>query len=471
VRVEIEREIVALDIEKIDFDDKELLKRLFLLLLNRIELQAHEIQHLRNENQLLKDEIAHLKGEKGKPKIPPNVPPREKSPKPVKPKKWSKSSKNPEIKIDREVHIGVDKSILPPDSVYVGERKVVIQNIVIKTDNIAYYLQRYYSRSLNKVFEADLPEDVKGSQFGAGLKSIVAYLHYKCRVPQNKIFDLITDTGVVISEGTISNILTNDKANEFFAERMSILEAGMLKSKYLQADESGARHQGRNCYLHVICNDMFSYFTIKDRKNRSTIYEILGLEDGAKLEIPFVTDGAKQYLEVSKHHAKCWIHEIRHYKKLVPFLDHHRSLLDNVMDQLWGLFDLLNRYKNHPDKSLRVVIEWKFNWLFSRRTGYTDLDERLASTDANRDELLKVLDYPFIPIHNNAAEIAIREGVIKRKISYGTRSELGKRAWENMFSIMDTCRKQDVNFFHYLNGIFSSRDNFPRLADLIYNTV
>ena len=467
----IEREIIDLDVEKIDFDDKELLKRLFLLLLNRIELQAQEIKLLREQIQLFKDENAHLKGEKGKPKIPPNVPPREKSPKTVKPKKWSKSSKNPEIKIDREVHIEVDKSILPSDAVYIGERKVVTQNIVIKTDNVAYYLQRYYSRSLNKVFEAELPEDIKGSQFGAGLKSIVAYLHYKCRVPQNKIFDLITDVGIVISEGTISNILTNDKANEFFAERMSILEAGMIKAKYLQADESGARHQGRNCYLHVICNDMFSFFTIKDSKSKSTIREILGLEDGAKLEIPFVTDGAKQYLEVSKRHAKCWIHEIRHYKKLVPFLDHHRSLLDNVMDQLWRLFDLLNRYKNHPGKSLRVVIEWKFNWLFSRRTGYTDLDERLASTEANRDELLKVLDYPFIPIHNNAAEIAIREGVIKRKISYGTRSELGKRAWENMFSIMDTCRKQDVNFFHYLNGIFSSRDNFPRLADLIYNTV
>jgi len=132
VRVEIEREIVALDIEKIDFDDKELLKRLFLLLLNRIELLAKENQLLREENQLLKDEIAHLKGEKGKTKIPPNVPPREKSPKTVKPKKWSKSSKNPEIKIDREVHIVVDKSILPLDSVYVGERKVVIQNVTIQ---------------------------------------------------------------------------------------------------------------------------------------------------------------------------------------------------------------------------------------------------------------------------------------------------------------------------------------------------
>jgi hypothetical protein len=472
VKWEIEREIINLDIEKIDFDDKELLKRLFLLLLNRIELQAREIQLLREQNQLLKDENAYLKGEKGKPKIPPNVPPRDKSPKTVKSKKWSKSSKKSDIKINREVHIEVDKTILPSDAVFVGERKVVIQNIVIKTDNVAYYLKRYYSRSLNKVFEAELPEDVKSSQFGAGLKSIVAYLHYKCRVPQNKIFDLLTDIGVVISEGTISNILTSDKANEFFAERISILEAGMLKSKYLQADESGARHRGRNCYLHVICNDMFSFFTIKDNKSRSTIHEILGLEYHEKLEIPFVTDdGARQYLDVSKRHAKCWIHEIRHYKKLMPFLDHHRSLLDKVMDQLWGLFDLLIRYKNHPDKSLRVIIEWKFNWLFSRRTGYTDLDERLASTDANRDGLLKVLDYPFIPIHNNAAEIAIREGVVKRKISYGTRSEMGKRAWENMFSIMDTCRKQEVNFFHYLNGIFSSRNDLPKLANLIYNTV
>ena len=68
------------------------------------------------------------------------------------------------------------------------------------------------------------------------------------------------------------------------------------------------------------------------------------------LEIPFVTDGARQYLDVSNRHAKCRIHEIRRYKKLMPFLDqlmpfldHHRSLLDKVMDQIWGLFDLLNR--------------------------------------------------------------------------------------------------------------------------------
>jgi hypothetical protein len=56
VRDTIEREILALDVEKIDFDDKEPLKRLILLLLNRIELQAQENQLLREQSQLLKDE-------------------------------------------------------------------------------------------------------------------------------------------------------------------------------------------------------------------------------------------------------------------------------------------------------------------------------------------------------------------------------------------------------------------------------
>jgi hypothetical protein len=78
-----------------------------------------------------------------------------------------------------------------------------------------------------------------------------------------------------------------------------------------------------------------------------------------------------------------------------------------------------------------------------------------------------VLDYPNVPLHNNLAEIAVREGVIKRKISYGTRSELGRLAWENMLSIMDTCRKLGVSFYRYILDIFSNCYSTPRLASTI----
>ena len=61
----------------------------------------------------------------------------------------------------------------------------------------------------------------------------------------------------------------------------------------------------------------------------------------------------------------------------------------------------------------------------------------------------------------------MREGVIKRKIIYGTRSELGKLAWENMLSIIDTCKKLEVSFYRYLYDIFLNSYSMPRLSDLI----
>jgi hypothetical protein len=77
---------------------------------------------------------------------------------------------------------------------------------------------------------------------------------------------------------------------------------------------------------------------------------------------------------------------------------------------------------------------------------------------------LQAAGYSF---KNNESEIAAREPVIKRKISYGTRSELGKCAWENALSIKDTCRKLGVNFFQYMLDIYSKSFSMKRLAEVM----
>jgi hypothetical protein len=114
-----------------------------------------------------------------------------------------------------------------------------------------------------------------------------------------------------------------------------------------------------------------------------------------------------------------------------------------------------------------MYVQKRFDSIFSTVTGYGTLDDRIAKTKKKKEELLLVLDYPNVPLHNNLAEIAVLEGVIKRKISYGTRSELGKLAWENMLSIIDTCRKLGISFYRYLYDIFSDNYSMPRLSDLI----
>ena len=64
----IHEAVINLDVDKINFDDKEAMKGLILQLLSTIEQLAQSNQELRKDNQQLKDEINRLKGEKGRPK-------------------------------------------------------------------------------------------------------------------------------------------------------------------------------------------------------------------------------------------------------------------------------------------------------------------------------------------------------------------------------------------------------------------
>ena len=78
------------------------------------------------------------------------------------------------------------------------------------------------------------------------------------------------------------------------------------------------------------------------------------------------------------------------------------------------------------------------------------LPEGTRRIHEKRDDLLLVLERPEIPPHNNLSENDIREWAKKRKISAGTRSELGRRCRDTFISLKKTCRKPGVSFRQYL---------------------
>jgi hypothetical protein len=462
----IDDSIINIDPDKIDFNDKDAVKMIIIALLRTIEhLVQKDIKH-QEEIQQLRDEIAILKGEKGKPNIRPNVPAREPPvPKP-KSKGWSKGPKKYKVKVDRQVTVSV-KGTLPSDARFIGYRKVVIQDVILKTDNVEYLLERHYSPSLKKYYDAKLPEEVRGSQFGANLKALTAILYISCRVTENKICQLYKDIGISISDGQISNIITKEKHVELAQEKQAIFEAGMKHAKFIQTDETGARHQGKNQYAHVICNPYFTCYFIRPDKKRDTLKAIFGLGKNERLSIPLITDDAKQYYNLSMICCLCWIHEIRHYKKLNPYLGYYKQILDLFLHELFELYRIIQLFKIYHNDILKEYILSRFEALIFKSYGYNELELRLTATWGNRDRLFQVLDYPYIPLHNNESEIAAREPVVKKKISYGTRSELGKCAWENGLSIKDTCRKLGVSFFQYMHDIYSKSFAMPRLAEIL----
>lgn len=180
-----------------------------------------------------------------------------------------------------------------------------------------------------------------------------------------------------------------------------------------------------------------------------------------------VVDAAPQFGGVTADLQLCWIHEGRHYKKLTPFLPLHQALLEAVRDAFWAYYRDLQAYQRSPSPPAAARLRRAFDEIFTCRTGYRDLDDRLAKTCAHKDALLRVLDKPYLPLQNNPAELAARQRVRKRDVSFGARSPAGLRSWDILQTIIATAKQLGVNVWHYLHDRVSGTYALPALADLI----
>jgi hypothetical protein len=174
----------------------------------------------------------------------------------------------------------------------------------------------------------------------------------------------------------------------------------------------------------------------------------------AQLEWPviqaLVCDGALQFTWITDEVAGCWVHEGRHYKKLLPTVPLHRQALDRFLTDFWRFYDELLAYRQQPTAADRARLDAHFDALFATQTGYWALDERIRLTRTKKACLLLVLAHPELPLHNNPAELGARQRVRKRAISCGPRTAEGVHAWDTFQSLGATARKLGVNFFHYL---------------------
>jgi regulator of replication initiation timing len=188
-------------------------------------------------------------------------------------------------------------------------------------------------------------------------------------------------------------------------------------------------------------------------------------------EIPVVklllSDDAPQFKRITEDLALCWVHDARYYKKLAPAVAHHRCLLKTFMDRYWAFYDQLLAYRDAPTPEQVPRLEAEFDDLFSTVTGYTGLDRRIEMTRDNKPSLLMVLHHPEIPLHNNPAEIEIRRRVRKRDVSFGPRTEDGKRAWDTFQSLLATTKKLGISFYRYIFDRVTESGEIPDLADLI----
>jgi hypothetical protein len=180
-----------------------------------------------------------------------------------------------------------------------------------------------------------------------------------------------------------------------------------------------------------------------------------------------LSDDAGQF-NVGRH-ALCWVHAERLIHKLDTFSDRQRRAKERIRARVWRLYADLKAYQKRPSARRKTNLARRFDALFTTRTGFATLDRLLRRLQANKGELLAVLDRPDIPLHTNGSENDIRCQVTRRKISAGTRSDAGRDCRDAFLGLMKTCRKLGISFWSYLGDRLHATDAplIPPLPDLI----
>ena len=90
--------------------------------------------------------------------------------------------------------------MLPPDAEFKGYEEVVVQDVVVHTDNILFRKEKFYSPSQRKIYLAELPPGYQG-EFGPGVRAMVIIFAFACQMTEPKILDWFRQVGVQITAG------------------------------------------------------------------------------------------------------------------------------------------------------------------------------------------------------------------------------------------------------------------------------
>jgi len=521
--------------------EEEGVRQVVIKLMNMVDKQDGIIAEQAAEMQRLRDEINRLKGEQGKPKIRGNKAAvdlsSEKERRDSKPR--NKLSKQDKIQIDRVEVLSVDREHLPADAQFKGYEDVVVQDVEIRTDNVQFRKEKYYSPSQKRTYLAELPAGYYG-QFGPKVRAWVLAMYYAGQMSEPKLLEVLQTAGLLISAGQLSCMLIKDQ-EVFHVEKATVLRAGLESSPWQHLDSTGTRVNGHNRHCHVLTNPLYTlYCTLPSKDRMSMLRVLLGgadpvfrsnnlavqlmeqlavtdkwrsllptliphdalltekeLDEVLDVHLPklgvilrkrvkealaiaayrtqttypivdlLICDDAPQFNALTEELALCWVHELRHYKKLIPRFAHHMKLLQEFSERFWKFYQGLLDYRDHPCPAQASALEGQFDQLFGESCGYQLLDECKKRTLAKKHHLLMVLSHPEILLHNNPAELGARQRVRKRDVSLQARTTDGIEAWDTFQTLVATAKKLGVNLFSYLYDRITLAHCLPSLASLI----
>ena len=483
-----------------------------------IQEQAEQIATLKTTVQELRDEITRLKNTPKRPKFRPSKTPKQDKQKASSDSSASQPLRNTSSSKVKE-EIVVKASNIPVGSRFKGYATYSIQELVLTAKDVIYRMELWQTPD-GSTIKAALPPGIEGSHFGPGLRALIHGLYASgmtqpalfeftrsvgIEISEGQIHHILMNEAkgyAAQSEAILSAglneapyIRTDDTGashqhqkgycthigGEYFAyykttasksrlNFLNILAQG--KEGYILNDafiwhlfSSGVKddllntfetHKGKQYQTKKGMNRLLNEIGIFDKKLRLTCLEagLIGFIQATQLKAGQVllSDRAGQFAILN--HAACWVHMERPLRKLIASTPEIEAEIQQVREAIWLLYEQVKE-ASLSQQGKELVLE-AYDALIERKVISPGVREVLVAFKNYREEMLKALSHPGLPLHNNDSERDIRRVVKFRDISGGTKSEEGKLFRDGLMTLKQTCYRLGENFWDYLRHWFQN---------------
>lgn len=293
---------------------------------------------------------------------------------------------------------------------------------------------------------------------GPRLGGAIVFLALRMRLSRARIREFFIELfGLQLSTGVIDETIR--EAGRAVAPLEDEMVNEIEQAALLHADETPWKEGRKLLWLWVFVAGYTTLFFIGHRT-----LEILSNLLTAKFKGNLMSDGYLAYRHLERR-LRCWAHLIRKCQGLIESTDIRVSRAGQAMlDVLCKLMEAIYAARATPGQADDVLASQYAPDIARLRLlceqHQADHHEKLGALARefllDWDVIVRQVAEPHLPLTNNAAEQALRHWVIARRISLGTRSEAGTRAFALLASVIETCRKRSASSWTYIASVIAA---------------
>ncbi|QWC20814.1 IS66 family transposase [Halorubrum sp. 2020YC2] len=323
---------------------------------------------------------------------------------------------------------------------------------------ITRYNRHYYQcDSCGTETVAAHPDCPDEGQFGVNVIAQSALSRYDHRLPYRKIADRFEQLHGLELSGASAWHATERAARagrcEYEQIRQEIQDADVV-----HIDETGIKRDGEQAWIWTFQTVQHTLYAVRESRGSDVPAEVLG-EDFAGT---VVCDGWTAYPAFSSNLQRCWAHILREAEDVAE-----SSQKVNRSTRLSDRYTSLSRLGWRATQvlvraELQRVARRELESLIDRSVPDGPVATLLGKIEGGLDHWLTFIGEPAVSPTNNAAENALREPVVLRKIIGTLRNDRGMFVHETVLSLLATWRQQGRNPYEEFRRVVSNNEVISR---------